>query len=95
MITGAINHDGTIGPVGNVLEKAKAAKEFGAELLLVPMLQSTESTYETYKYCEKVGVAEVCTTEHRPKTVNVSEETGIAVVEVQTVQEALKYLLTD
>jgi predicted S18 family serine protease len=44
MITGAVNHDGTIGPVGAILQKALAAKEAGASLFLVPMTQSSEIT---------------------------------------------------
>jgi uncharacterized protein len=94
-ITGTINHDGTIGPVGNVMEKAKAAKESGAELFLVPLLQSKETTYETYRYCEKIGVAEICTTERRPKKIDISEEAKIKTIEVENIQEALKYFLID
>jgi uncharacterized protein len=93
MITGAINHDGTIGPVGEILPKARAAKEIGAELILVPLLQSQEVTYETRRYCEQIGPAQICTTEKVPRKVDISEETGIEVREVQTIQEALDYFL--
>lgn len=95
LITGSINHDGTIGPVGQVLEKAKAAKEIGARLLLVPSMQSHEVTYETRKYCEQIGSAQICTTEKVPKSVNISEEAGIDVREVRDIGEALKYFFTE
>ncbi len=94
MITGAINHDGTIGPVGEILPKAKAAKKAGAKILLVPLLHSKEVTYETKKYCERIGSAQICTTEKIPKEIDISEEAGIEVIEVRTVEEALKYFFT-
>jgi len=36
MMTGMINPDGTIGPVGGIYEKAEAASEFGIKTFLVP-----------------------------------------------------------
>jgi uncharacterized protein len=90
-ITGAINHDGTIGPVGEILQKARAAKEAGARLLLVPLHQSQEITYETRKYCEQIGPAQICTTEKVPQKINIAEEAGIDVIEVANIQEALHY----
>ncbi|MCX8194165.1 MAG: hypothetical protein N3G19_02265 [Candidatus Pacearchaeota archaeon] len=91
IITGTINHDGTIGPVQAILPKAKAAKENNASLFLVPLLQSREITYETKEHCEKFGPAEFCTTEQIPKKINISEEVGIEVREVGSIQEALQY----
>jgi len=40
MMTGMINPDGTIGPVGGIYQKAEAASEFGIETFLVPEGQS-------------------------------------------------------
>ncbi len=94
-ITGAINHDGTIGPVGEILSKARAAKEAGARLLLVPLHQSQEITYETRKYCEQIGPAQICTTEKVPQKINITEETGIDVIEVASIQEALQYFFPE
>ncbi len=91
MITGAINHDGTIGPVGQILPKAKAAKDVGARLFLVPLLQSQEVMYKTRRYCEQIGPAQICTTEKIPKKVDISEEAGIEVIEVENIQEALEH----
>ncbi|NIO22415.1 MAG: hypothetical protein GTN38_00115 [Candidatus Aenigmarchaeota archaeon] len=95
MITGAINHDGTIGPVGEILPKAKAAKEAGAKILLVPLLHSKEVTYKTKKYCEQIGISQICTTENIPTEVSISEEVGIEVAEVRTIEDAMDYFLAE
>ncbi|HPR41973.1 MAG TPA: ATP-dependent protease [Candidatus Methanofastidiosa archaeon] len=41
MMTGMINPDGTIGPVGGIYQKALAASEFGIKTFLVPEGQAT------------------------------------------------------
>lgn len=91
MITGTINHDGTIGPVGEILEKAKAAKSIGAELFLVPLAQSTQITYSSQRHCESIGWSQICTIEQIPEKIDVSEESGIGIIEVRSVRDALKY----
>ncbi len=91
MITGTINHDGSIGPVSSILEKARASKKAGAELFLVPLLQSREVVYEVKKHCEEFGFSEVCWEEKVPKKVNVGEEAGIDVREVESIEEAEEY----
>lgn len=93
VITGTVNHDGTIGPIGGILEKAQAAKETKASLFLVPLLQSNEITYEESQHCEKFGFMEWCTTERIPKKVNIMEEAGIEVIEVGSIQEAYEYFV--
>jgi uncharacterized protein len=95
MITGSINHDGTIGPVSEILAKARAAAELGVEIFLVPMLQGSQVTYETDEYCEQVGISQICTTETRPVTVDISEEAGIEIIEVKDINEALEYFIKD
>jgi uncharacterized protein len=95
MITGTINLDGTIGPVGEVFAKAKAAKQIGAQLFLVPESQSTEVTYSSQKKCDRIGWSEICTIEQVPEKVDISKEAHIEIREVKNVQEALKYFLTD
>ena len=54
-ITGTINSDGTIGPVGNLLEKALAAAENGAEKFLVPSGQSTVTGTNIEEYLRQRG----------------------------------------
>jgi len=46
MMTGMINPDGTIGPVGGIYQKAMAASEFGIKTFLVPEGQSIVSIDE-------------------------------------------------
>ncbi len=91
MITGDINHDGSIGPVSAILEKAKAAKQAGGIIFLVPLGQLRGVVYETREHCEKFGFTEVCQTETIPIKVNISEQAGITVKEVESVEEALQY----
>lgn len=95
MMTGAINHDGTIGPVSEILEKAKAAKKAGAIVFLVPLLQSRDIIYETTEHCETYGGAEFCTQETRPIRVDVSKEVGIEIIEISTIQEAMDYFFNN
>jgi len=91
MITGTINHDGTIGPVDSILEKAHAAREFDANTLLVPLLQSMDVDYEESEYCHEFGGKEVCTIEIVPREVDITQETNVSVIEVKDIQEALEY----
>lgn len=91
MITGTINHDGTIGPIAGVLEKATASKDIGATLFLVPLLQSRDVVYETIQHCEEFGATEICTTEQIPQKINVNEKAGIQIEEVGNIEEAMKY----
>jgi uncharacterized protein len=93
MITGTINHDGTVGPVGKVFEKAMAAKSIGAELFLVPVSQSTQISYQTQRYCEKIGWTEICTLEQVPSRIDVADEADIEVREVRDISQALGYFL--
>lgn len=95
MMTGTINHDGSIGPVSEILSKAKAAKEAGATTFLVPLLQSRDVVYEISRHCEKFGPTEVCTIEQIPKKISVNEETGIEVTEVGSVKDAAKYFFME
>ncbi|MEM5871803.1 MAG: S16 family serine protease [Candidatus Aenigmatarchaeota archaeon] len=94
-ITGTINPDGSIGQVSEILKKAKVAKEAGAEVLLVPPFQSKEIKYETKRYCEKFGIAEICTIESLPIKINISDEVGIKVIEVSNIKDAMRYIFSE
>jgi len=92
-ITGTIMSGGYIGQVGGVEEKAAAAKENGMGLLLVP---AGESVYrEPIENCtQRTGRGysqKECFITYR--LVNISEEVGIPVNEVNTITEALDYML--
>jgi uncharacterized protein len=90
-ITGTINPDGSIGPVGGIEEKAKASKAAGIEIFLVPEGQGTQVSYTPKRECKKVGPILYCTTEYIINKVDVSKSVGIQVKEVSNIQEALKY----
>ena len=93
-ITGTINPDGSIGGVGGILAKAKASKDVGIKLLLVPKGQVLQTVYKPIKQCEKIGFVTYCTVEYERESVDITEQSGVEVREVANVQEALKYFLT-
>jgi len=93
MITGTINSDGTIGPVGGILEKAKAAKDVGAKIFLVPSGQGVQKSYKPVEKCEQIGPIQYCSTEYISEKIDISQGAGIQVKEVATVEDALKYFL--
>jgi len=91
MITGTINPDGTIGKVGAILEKAKAAKEIGAKLFLVPVGESTQSYLKPNEKCTNALGFIYCVTTYTTQNVNIGESVGISVIEVATIRDAMKY----
>jgi len=80
VMTGTINPDGTIGPIGGVLQKAEAAHSVGARLFLVPMGQTiaTESP-------DSLTVVNV--TEYAQKNLE------LTVKEVDDLREAAKWMI--
>ncbi|MCK4551267.1 MAG: hypothetical protein KAT91_04890 [Candidatus Aenigmarchaeota archaeon] len=93
MMTGTVNHDGAVGPAGKVIEKAGAAKDAGAVVFLVPVGASKEINYTESEFCHTWGTYNYCQPEFTPEVVDVSVETGITIIEVQTIDDALKYFL--
>jgi uncharacterized protein len=93
MITGTINPDGTVGLVGAIFAKAKASKDIGAKLFLVPEGQGMQTNYKPVQSCEKIGPVTFCTTDYKTDKVDISKDVGITVKEVTRIEEALKYFL--
>jgi uncharacterized protein len=91
VITGTIEPDGTIGQVGGVLEKAKAAKDIGAKIFLVPQGQSQETYLKPQENCTRRAGFIFCETKYDRVTVNIGEDAGISVIEVESISDALKY----
>lgn len=91
MITGTINPDGTIGPVGAVLAKAKASKDVGVSLFLVPEGQGSQVSYIPERTCEQKGSFTLCRTEYKAQKLDISNDLGIEVIEVGTINDALNY----
>ena len=94
MITGTINEDGTIGPVGAILQKAEAAKEAGATIFLVPEGEGTETYLKPQEKCSQKGRMVYCETTYDETSVNVGQDIGINVIEVSTIQDAMKFFLS-
>ncbi|MEM4581123.1 MAG: S16 family serine protease, partial [Candidatus Korarchaeum sp.] len=92
IMTGMINLDGTIGPVGGIPQKLQAAAEAGAKVFLLPAGQ--EIVEEAVPKQVRVGPLVITTVERRKVNVTeLGEKLGIKVVEVSNVDEALGYML--
>lgn len=94
VITGTIEEDGSIGPVGGILEKAKATRDSGATIFLVPLGQGVQNNYIPVKTCQQFGSFTFCQTQYKLQSINISKDVDIEVREVKTAEEALKYFLT-
>jgi len=90
MITGTINPDGSIGPVGGILAKVEAAHEAGADYVLIPKGQSVSYVEESHT----TRIGPITQTETRIVPVNVSryalENWGVKVMEVSEIEEAFR-----
>lgn len=95
LITGAIESDGSIGAVGKILEKARAVKEAGYTVFLVPQGESKQrvprescreerSNERIYRECTTVS-----------ELVDVEKEVGIQVIEVKDIVEAYSLMRKD
>ncbi|MGA9189949.1 MAG: S16 family serine protease [Methanosarcina sp.] len=90
-LTGTIDNEGNIGPIGGILEKAKAAETGGKTLFLIP---SENRELVTYKYVDrKFGGFTV--TERVAETVDAKEyiekNVGIRIEYVDTIEDVLRY----
>jgi uncharacterized protein len=92
-ITGTIREDGSIGPVGAIIEKAKASRDAGANILLVPDGQGFEPNVTRQRSCKFDGKIEYCKVDYINKRKNLGDSIGIELVEVSDIKEALNYFL--
>ncbi len=93
-ITGTLESDGAIGPVGGILEKARAAKSAGAKVFLIPKGTRYQTYFETRKLPEKGGV--VIEEERTIRTDVVSygaSDLGLLVIEISNINEAIPFVL--
>ncbi len=93
ILTGTMEENGTIGRVGGIIAKGKAAKEGGFGKFLVPEGEKEFVDYRKVENCESIGSLNVCSIDYRAVEVDVEEEIGIEVVEVGSVEDALAYML--
>jgi len=93
-MTGMIEPDGTIGPVGGVPEKLEAMAKVGIKVFLIPKGQSVVKEMRRVVENRTVGNTVIISERVVPVTVNVTklgEKLGVKVIEVGSVAEAYKY----
>ncbi|HDN76148.1 MAG TPA: hypothetical protein ENG05_03365, partial [Acidilobales archaeon] len=94
-MTGMIEPDGTIGPVGGVAEKLEAMAKEGIKVFLIPKGQSVVKVLRRYVENKTIGRTVIISERIVPVTVNVTElgaKLGVKVVEVGSIIEAYEYL---
>jgi uncharacterized protein len=94
VMTGTINLDGKIGPVGGVPEKAMAAGQSGAKIFLVPSGQATYNEQSCEKRQEGPFVYQTCKSQEKPLSDYTEKNYDMKVIEVRNITEALSYYKT-
>ena len=96
IMTGSILEDGTMGEAGSIKEKAIAARDANATLLLVPPEAASElGTTKREKVCAEYDSKEYCEVRYIDDKINIGDNIGIKVLEVNTIEEALKHYFED
>ncbi|MBI2445164.1 hypothetical protein HYV43_02130 [Candidatus Micrarchaeota archaeon] len=93
LLTGTVEPDGSIGPVGKILEKAKAAKAAGYRKFLVPSGESSQNV--VVEECQQKGVPGGIVRECSSRTEKLdvaSQVPGMDVIEVRDVLEAYRLI---
>lgn len=91
LMTGTIQPDGSIGQIGAAAEKAEAAGQFGAKTFLVPQGQAVVSVQNCTEKNEGPVTYQTCTMEQKPLSPVMQSKYGMQVIEIGTIQDALKY----
>lgn len=91
MMTGMINPDGSIGPVGGILEKASAAHDAGMNVFLIPDGQRIQMVQQTER--SQIGPLVQITSKAEPVDVveYAKERWGLEVVEIKDIYDAVFY----
>ncbi|MDK2983006.1 MAG: uncharacterized protein PWP19_484 [Thermococcaceae archaeon] len=91
MMTGMINPDGSIGPVGGILEKASAAHSVGAKLFLIPEGQRIQVVQKTEQ--KQIGpIVQITSKSEKVDVVEYARERwGLEVKEIRDIYEAVYY----
>jgi predicted S18 family serine protease len=92
-ITGTIKEDGSIGEVSGIIKKAEAVKKAGLEILLIPEESYVADKAERKISCDYYGKGEYCET--RYVVSNEYEISGIKIIKVKNLNEAIEYFLKD
>ncbi|MBI2579059.1 MAG: hypothetical protein HYW26_05085 [Candidatus Aenigmarchaeota archaeon] len=94
-MTGTIEPDGSIGRVGAIVEKARAAKDAGATMFLVPKGQATSTELKRQRECRNVGFINYCEVTYKQQSANITGIAGISVVEVRNVGDAARHMVVE
>ena len=91
MMTGMINPDGSIGPVGGILEKASAVHSVGAKLFLIPEGQRIQTVQKTEQ--KQIGpIVQITSKSEKVDVVEYARERwGLEVKEIRDIYEAVYY----
>ncbi|MBL7169416.1 MAG: hypothetical protein ISS48_00155 [Candidatus Aenigmarchaeota archaeon] len=95
VISGYLREDGKIEKVSGILSKARVAKENGIKLFIIPQGQAFQTKLETEEVCTGDFLTKFCETKTIEKKVDIQEEIGIDVIEVESISEALEYFIID
>lgn len=92
MMTGMINPDGTIGPVGGIISKLEAANQVKATRFLIPEGQGNYTEMETVRQEFEGGVQIFQKPVYYDVSKYAKEKYNIEAIEVSDIYEALPYL---
>ncbi len=93
LLTGTVEPDGSIGPVGKILEKAKAVRAAGYRTFLVPVGESVQTI--VVEECKQKQTANAVARECSSTTqsVDIAQQVpGLSIVEVKDVLEAYRLI---
>ena len=91
LLTGTIQPDGTLGPVGGVAEKADAAGTYGAKTFVVPKGQAVTHVQTCKEDKQGLFTYRTCTLEQKDLSPMMEEKYGMKVVEADSLASVLKY----
>jgi uncharacterized protein len=91
LMTGTIQPDGTIGPIGGVLEKAQAAGGYGTKIFLVPSGQGVVEQQHCTQSTQGPFVYQSCSPQEVSLSTIMESKYGMKVIEVGNINDVLKY----
>ncbi len=91
LMTGTVEPDGSVGPVGGVAEKAQAAGKYGASIFLVPAGEATYQAESCQQRQEGLIIYKTCQYEDKPLSPLTEQLYKMKTIEVHTIKEALGY----
>jgi uncharacterized protein len=91
LLTGTIREDGSMGPVGGIVEKAEAAGKHGAKTLIVPKGLAIAYVQECQESREGPFLYRSCKSEAKPLSPIMEEKYGMKVVEASDLSTVLQH----